>query len=266
MKQFILKNKKALAGATACLAIGIVTLSFQDSPFVHSMMEKSTPLQDTVIVKKKKNSITMKEFDRLAENLDQEIANEISQIDFAKIEQEVLASLKEVDVDKIMKEVEASLKEINTEKILAEVRQELDNINFEKINEGTKEALDNAQKELVKAQEEIKKIDRETIKKEVENARHEVENSRKEYMKVDMEKILKEAQTGIEKAKQELKQLKMMFNEMEEDGLVNSRKGFHLEYKDKNLYIDGTRQPEQVTDKYRKYFKEDHFEITIEKE
>ena len=85
-------------------------------------------------------------------------------------------------------------------------------------------------------------------------------------MKTDMSKIMKEVQEGIEKAKQELKQVKAMFNEMEKDGLINPKQGFSIAYKGKDLYINGTKQSEQVTDKYRKYFKEDHFEITIDKE
>ncbi len=31
-------------------------------------------------------------------------------------------------------------------------------------------------------------------------------------------------------------------------------------------YIDGKKQSEKITDKYRKYFKEDHFKIKIDKE
>ena len=57
-----------------------------------------------------------------------------------------------------------------------------------------------------------------------------------------------------------------MFNEMEADGLINTRDGFTIEYKDKDLFINGNKQPEKVTDKYRKYFKGDHFKITIDKE
>ena len=262
----MLKNKSSLTGIAACLLVGIITLSFQDSPFVHSMLDKSSAFQDTVPLKKHKNSMTMKEFDRLSENLDKDIANELKKIDFAKIEQEVRASLKEVDLDKILKEVESSLKEIDTEKMLAEVKKGLDQIDFEKVNIDIRKELANANKELLKAQEEIKKIDKEAIKKEIENARLEVEKSREAFRKTDMSKIMKEVQEGIEKAKQELKQVKAMFNEMEKDGLINPNKGFSIEYKGKDLYINGTKQSEQVTDKYREYFKEDHFEITIDKE
>ncbi len=266
MKQFILKHKGSVAGISACLLLGILTLSFQDSPFVHSMIEQSSPLQDTVPVKKSRNSMTMKEFDRLAENLDNQVAKELKNIDFAKMEQEIRSSLKEVDVEKIMKEVEGSLKEINTEKILADVKKELENINFEDVHAETKEALEKASVELDKAREEIRKINMDEIRKELANAQKEMEKSREEFKNIDMPKIMREAQEGIDKAKQELKQIKAMFNEMEKDGLINSKKGFKIEYKDKNLFINGTKQPEQVTDKYRKYFKDDHFEITIDKE
>ena len=266
MKQFILKNKKTVAGIASCLLVGIVTLSFQDSPFVHSMLEKSTPLQDTVPLKKNRNSMTMKEFDRISENLDRDIAKELEKVDLDKISRDVMASLHNVDFDKIMQEVTLSLKDIDTEKILAEVKKELDHIKFDELNDETRLALENAHKEMEKAMDEIKKIDKDAIKKEIENARVEVEKSREEYGKINMGRIMKEAQEGIERAKAELKQVKAMFNEMEKDGLINSKQGFSIQYKDKYLYINGTKQTEQVTDKYRKYFKEDHFEITIDKE
>jgi len=123
-----------------------------------------------------------------------------------------------------------------------------------------------AQKELEKASAEIKKIDKDAIRKQLEEAKLQVEKSRAEIRSIDMDKIMKEAKEGIDKAKDELKQLKQMFNEMEQDGLIHSKQGFSIEYKDRNLFINGTKQPQQVTDKYRKYFKDEHFEITIDKE
>lgn len=266
MKQFILKNKKSVAGIAACLLIGIVTLSFQDSPFVHSMLEKSCQAEDTTKPLKKKNSMTMKEFDRLSENLDKEVLDQIKEINVEKIQEEVLASIKEVDVEKIMKEVEASLKDIDTEKILAEVKAELDNIDFKEISRTTELALTDANKEIEKALAEVGKIDKEAIRKELENAKEELEKSRVEVDKIDLKNIMAEAKEGIDKAKVELKQIKTMFTEMEKDGLVNSKKGFKLEYRDNDLFINGKKQATPVTDKYRKYFKEDHFEITIDPE
>ena len=59
---------------------------------------------------------------------------------------------------------------------------------------------------------------------------------------------------------------KELFTEMEKDGLINPRNGFTVEYKNKDLFINGKKQSEKTTDKYRKYFKQDHFKMTIEKE
>ena len=265
MKQFILNHKTTVAGMAVCLLLGILTLSFQDTPYVKAILDNQEP-QDTTPVKKKKHSMTMKEFDKLSADLDGQVFDGIKNFDFAKIEKEVRESLKEVDIDKILKEVETSMKEVDIEKIMADVRAELKNIDFENINKETRQALADAKKEMEKASVEMKKIDRDEIKKELENARLEVERNRGEISKINMDKIMAEAREGIDKAKTALKQLKQMFTEMEQDGLINSKHGFNIEYKDKNLYINGTRQTEQVTDKYRKYFTEEHFEITIDKE
>lgn len=264
MKQFIYKHRY-MAGVAACILLGVITLSFQDTPFVKAILDnQQVEPQDTI--KKKKNAMTMKEFNRLSEELEKDVLTELKAIDFAKIEQEIKSSLKEVDVDKVLKEVRESLKEINTEKILMDVRNELKDVKFEKISEETREALKKADKEIEAALAEVKKIDIEELKTELAKARLEVEKTKHEFKKIDMENILKEANDGITKAKSELKLLKQMFNEMEQDGLINLKEGFKIEYRNKDLYINGNRQPERVTDKYKKYFKQEHFEITIEKE
>ena len=100
----------------------------------------------------------------------------------------------------------------------------------------------------------------------MENAKLEIEKSRSVLKEIDVDKIMKEARSGIEDAKKELKLTKAMFDEMEKDGLISSKDGFTIEYKEKELYINGTKQTEKITGKYRKYFTEDHFKITIEKE
>lgn len=265
MKQIILKHKNAIVGALACLGLGILTLSFQDTPYVNAILNNQQP-QDTTPVKKKQHSMTMKEFDRLTNELDKQVLDEIKQVDLAKIEKEVRESLKDVDMDKMMKDIDASLKDIDVEKIMGEVKVALSNIQLDDLNENTRQSLANAKKELEKASDEIKNIDRDAIKKELENAGRELEKSRDVIKKIDLDKVMKQAREGINQAKAELKQLKQMFTEMEQDGLIDSKQGFKIEYKDKDLYINGTKQTEQVTGKYRKYFKDDHFEITIDKE
>ncbi|HMK05041.1 MAG TPA: hypothetical protein VK489_12645 [Ferruginibacter sp.] len=275
MKQFILKNKNALAGFIAILLIGVVTMSFQDSPFsggkfvVQEEFDMQETIGDTVPDKKCDGSIRMKDFDKLQSQLDRsllQVNDEIKKIDFEKIQKQVENTLKDLDMEKIMKDVENSLKTIDLDKLLADVTLSLKDFNWEAKEGEMEKALAEAKKEIEKARIEIKDIDREAIKKELGKAKIEIEKSKIELKKIDVDKIMNEAKAGIGKAREELKQTKEMFNELEKDGLVNAKEGFVLEYKDKALYIDGKKQSERTTDKYRKYFKKDHFKMTIEKE
>ena len=48
---------------------------------------------------------------------------------------------------------------------------------------------------------------------------------------------------------------------LEKDGLINRKKGFTLEIKNGELYINGTKQSKEVNDKYHKYFKDEDYSI-----
>ncbi|MBK8496016.1 MAG: hypothetical protein IPL50_14140 [Chitinophagaceae bacterium] len=275
MKHFILKNKEALTGTIAFLLIGAMTMSFQDSPFGYSkFLEKdavkvSAGCADTIPDKEFMESMKMKDFDKLQSELDRtlkQVDAELRKIDLSGIEKQIESSLKSVDMEKIMKDVELSLQNIDMDKMMAGVSSSLKDIDIKHNSSEIEKALAEAKKEIEKAKLEITEIDKEAMKKEMANAEKEIEKARAEIKKIDLDKIMDEARTGIDKAKAELKLTKEMFTEMEKDGLINSKKGFSIAYKNKDLYIDGKKQPEKVTDKYRKYFKEDPYKITIEKE
>ncbi|HMU11290.1 MAG TPA: hypothetical protein PKC54_14860 [Ferruginibacter sp.] len=277
MKQFILKNKKAMGTLAALLLVGGITMSFQDSPFSYNKfsVQESTdfyrPCRDTVPDRNYNGSIKMKDFDKLQSELDRslsQLSDELKKIDFSKMEKEIEASLKSIDADKIMRDVERSLKDIDLDKTLASVTSSLKDLDLDFKGEEIEieKAMAEAKKEIEKAKKEISKIDKDAIKKELEEARKEVEKSKAEINKIDMDKIMSEAKESINEAKEELKQTKELITELEKDGLVNTKNGFELEYKDKSLYIDGKKQSAEVTDKYRKYFKKDSFKIRIEKE
>jgi len=268
MKQFIQQNKKALSGIGAAILIGLVTLSFQDSPLVQLRPEMQQTYDDT-LPQKKKEGMTMKEFDQAMEELDRnvhKIGEELKEIDFALIRKNVENALKEVDMDKIMKEARQALKSVDLEKIMNEVRSSLKEIDTEKINAEVNEAMKEAKKELDKARIELDKVDKQSVKKAMEEARRELDKAKEEIKKIDMDKIRSEVDKGIGEAKAELTRIKPLFNEIEKDGLISSKEGFKIEYKDKQLYINGKKQPSSVTEKYRHYFSKEHFEITIDKD
>ena len=273
MKQFILKRKKAITGTLAMLLMGGITMSFLDSPLGYN---KFTGVDEFVYegcytdTLPDKEGIKMKDFDKLQTQLDKalgEVDAELKGIDFTKIQKDAMeAVLKAVDLEKMMKNVELSLKNIDLEKIMADVSTSLKNIDLNFKSVEIEKALAEASREIEKAKLELKEVDKEAIKKELAKAKKEIEKSKLEIEKIDMSKIMDEARAGIDKAKDELKLTKEMFTEMEKDGLVNSKAGFTIEYKNKELYIDGKKQDERTTDKYRKYFKQEHFKMTIEKE
>lgn len=150
--------------------------------------------------------------------------DEVKKIDFDKIGNEVALELKKMDwsktraeIDKAMREVEIRMKEVDKQKIQAEIQKAKASINAEKLREP---------------------IDVDKIKKHVEEG-------------------LAQAKKGIEKAKKEIAQLKEFTEGLESDGLINRKKGYKIEIRDGEMYINGTKQSKEVNDKYRKYFKDE---------
>ena len=269
MKKFILKNIHALSGIAALLLIGGITMSFQDTFQKKITRTEEITIQDTLPGKRFEGSMTMKEFDNLMKDMDKkmlEVSEEIKKIDFAGIEKQLEASLKDVDFGKIRKDVETSIKTIDVEKIMDDVKKSLNEVKWDEKSDEIKKALTDARKEIEKAKIEVKEINKEQLKKDLEKARAEIEKAKIEIKKIDVDKIMSDAKKGIDEAKEELKLTKEMFREMDKDGLINPKDGFSIEYKDKELFINGQKQKPQVTDKYRKYMKDDHFKIKIEKE
>ncbi len=269
MKQFILKNKNAIAAIAAIVLLGGILMSFQDSPAVHLSFKSQDLSEDTLPEKNYKGSMKMKDFDNLMNHLDNtmlQAGDVLKNINLEQIQKQVQNSLKQVDMEKIQRDIEHSLKQINLDKIMEEVTSSLKSIDWANNKTLINEALTEAKKEIEKSRTAFTHIDVNEIKKELENARLEIEKSKLEINKIDMNKVMDEAKEEIGKAKEELKQTRAMFSEMEKDGLLSAKDGFTIEYKDKELYINGRKQPENVTDKYRKYFSKDHFKITIDKE
>ena len=62
--------------------------------------------------------------------------------------------------------------------------------------------------------------------------------------------------------KQDLALMTELTKALEKDELVDNRKPHNLEVKDGELYINGEKQSKEVSDKYRKYFKNDNYTIT----
>ena len=272
MKHFFLSQKKAVTCTLAMLLIGGITMSFLNSPlgydeFTGDDFDYEGCSVDTM---PGKEGIKMKDFEKLQAELEKisgAVDAELKGIEFTKLQKDAISkAMKAVDMEKMMKDVELSLKNIDLDKMMANVSTSLKNADLNFKSTAIEKALAEAGKEIQKAKLELKEVDREAIRKELAKAKIEIEKSKLEIEKIDMTKIMDEAREGIDKAKDELKLTKEMFTEMEKDGLIDSKAGCTIEYKNKELFIDGKKQDEKTAGKYRKYFRQDHFKMTIEKE
>ena len=96
----------------------------------------------------------------------------------------------------------------------------------------------------------------EEVRKELENVKIEMEKN-----KVNVKEEMDKAKINIEEAKQELKAYKQLLDGLEKDGLIDTKKDYSIEYKNGELFINGQKQPQEVLNKYKGYFKHDNTKI-----
>jgi hypothetical protein len=61
--------------------------------------------------------------------------------------------------------------------------------------------------------------------------------------------------------KEELALTTDLMKALDKEGLVDNKKAYHLEIKDGEFFINNIKQPKEVTDKFRKYFRNDNYTI-----
>lgn len=264
MKVFIANNKKIIAAAAACLLIAGITMSFQPLQFGPIQQYDSlTEKRDTTPPKNHwQEKMTMKQYDEMMQSMDLEMKKafeEIKSVDAAKLAKEMEASLKELDADKLKLEAEKAIRDIDLKEVQKEIAKAMKEVEWAKINEEVKLSLD-------KAKTAMEQINMNDVQMQIDKAKEEMERSKTALEKIDFEHIMKEAGKNIKEAKQMLLLQKEMFSEMGKEGLINSKDGFTIEFKNKSLYINGKKQSDSVTGKYRKYIPGDDYKITIEKE
>jgi chromosome segregation ATPase len=212
----------------------------------------------------------MKELDKAEEKLEGKVEN----IDWGKIDMEIEKSMKkideemarhDIDMEKMEQDIEKSVKDIDAEKIEKEtkeaVQHAMENVDFKKINEEVRVALAQAKEQLNSPEfrkniEDVTRINTDEIKRELEKARTEIENS-----KVDIKEEMSNAKKEIKKAKEELAGYHQMLDEMEKEGLINTNADYSIEYKAGDLYINDQKQTQDVTNRYKNYFKKDNTRI-----
>ena len=192
-------------------------------------------------------------------NIHVEIENALKNIDLQKIQLETQNELKKIDWEKMQKEMLQAQEEIrnniDSKKMEVEIQRsmeatkkamaEMKNINMEKI-----------QQDLEKTKQELA-LNEGKMQENLEKAKKEIN----ENIHKDFRKELEKAQAGIERATEELKAYKSMLDEMAADGLLQSKEEYTIECKNGNLFINGKQQPDNITTKYKHYFKKGNVTI-----
>lgn len=263
MKQFILTNRKTVALAVVCVSLAAIAMSFQTIQFGPlQQFDTIAEVPDTIPSNSKDEQLNMKQFNELMEHLNVDMKKaieEVKKVDMTKLNEEIKSSLKDIDAEKIKKQIDEALKQVDVASIQNEMNKALKQVEWDRINSEVKMALDNASKQ-------IDHIDMKEINEQLAKARVQIEKAKEELKKIDLNKALKDAEKSVKEAEKYLQLQKEMFGEMEKDGLINTKEGFSIEYKNKQLYINDKLQPESVTGKYRKYIKGDSYKIKIQKE
>ena len=260
-------NRNILLGISFCLILALSAMAFQDSSKINK------PVQRTALDTIPKNNdidinIDMKGLEETIKKSLEMAQKSIQNIDWNKMQKEIEHSMKQVDMAKLQMEINNSMKAIDWKKMQAEIDRSMKEIDMSKmqlnlekmqmnIDKEIKDAMKNINTdEIKKSMEELKKINFDDVKKEMEKVQKEMELN-KDHFKMDMDKL----KADMEKVKGEMGEIKNMTEEMEKDGLINKKESNTIEYKDKELIINGKKQSPEMTEKYRKYFKGDNFKF-----
>jgi chromosome segregation ATPase len=211
-----------------------------------------------------------------------EMAEAMEELNSEKIQQEIQEAMKNIEVDKIRMQAEMQLKQIDVQKIQKEVQKALTEAKYNYNGDSKKMEVEiqKAMEESRKAMSEFKKVDmekmmaelefsKEQLKKQQWKIKDEMENVKKhlkENMNKDVNEELEKAKEEIGRAKEELQGYKNMLSEMEKEGLLSTKENYTVEYKDGELSINGKKQSDTVSDKYKHYFKKDNVTIKHDKD
>jgi copper chaperone CopZ len=195
------------------------------------------------------------------DKINAELHESLAKIDGDKIRMEIDKAMKEVDFPKIRREIEESLKEIDGAKIRMEIDKAMKEVDFDKIRAEIKASMKEIDIDKLKAElAEVKKMDFSKLDTEMKTLELELKK-----IGPEIEKSMEAAKESIQKAKEELKQYKEFTNGLEKDGLIDKQKSYSIKHKNGDLYINGKKQGDDVYNKYRSFL-EKYKTFSLEKD
>ena len=154
---------------------------------------------------------------------------ETGNIDFEKIQRETQKAMQHLEENIDFKKMQADI-----DKSLAKEKEYLSSDGFKKEIEAAG------------------KVDMDQVKKSVDDAMEEMKKN-----KIDLKEEMANAKEEMQHAKEELVAFREMLGKMEKDGLIDKKGDYTIEYDNNELYINHVKQSQDITVKYKGYFKKD---------
>lgn len=190
---------------------------------------------------------SMKQVEEAMQRLEQQL----SRRNFSK---EVEEALNRVDLAKIKRDVDAAIARIDLTKVTADIEAAVSHLDMKHLSEDLKKAMHDARRhfnseEWKSQMKELRNVDMKELEEQMKKLKQEMKG-------LNLDASLETARKALEKVKLELAAYTEMTNEMERDGLINKKKGFKIERKNGELWINGQKQNAKVTEKYSQYLKQ----------
>lgn len=247
MTRYFSLGKLVMVLAITALTIGFTAFSQKQKDGRYSFRNKQNSGIDSSTSGQRNRNVTSGDRDKLEEAM-QKLDQQMQQLD--------------EQMQKLDMQLNTDLKEVNEQKISQQIDEAMSNVDWEKINgeiEKSKAALDKVN---------IAQIKTELARAKAELAKHKTEQlqaARIDHKKIraEVEEAMKKARVDMEKAKEELANLQAFTSELDKDGLIDKSKGYKIEVKENELYINGQKQSKEISEKYKKYYKKSNFTINM---
>lgn len=244
------KTKHVLTAAVL-LGISFTAIAWQKGSGL--AQEKNVqPISDTTTPIKKKHSKEVykaEEFDHVMKELDDamlQLNKQMKQINYGKIEKDIDAAMKEIDSKKIEAEINKAIKSVDWKKIQKEVNEAMAKAEIE-----TKIAFD--------AEKLSKKMEELSLKMKEQQFTFQLDGKK---LSKTIEKSMEHAKEGIKKAKAQIEKMQQFVDVLAKDGFIDKKKGYVIKLEEDGLYINGTKQSNEVCERYKKYYPKEKFTIS----
>jgi hypothetical protein len=242
MKHYFLFTRVVFALALTVVLIGFSAFSQNQKKGGDSFRKEQLSQNNNTDTSGRRNS-TDRDIDQLDEQMRRldiqmkDLDIQIKNLDFEKYQKQLNEAIQKIDMDSFSDKIDKSMKNIDWDDMRYQLKKGA------KVNQ--------------KLMEQVK------LNFEKQKAEFRFNSGK---MKENFEKSMKNGCRLMENAKEDLKNFMELTNALEKDGLMDKSKGYKIELQDDELYINDKKQSKEISDKYRKYYREGNFTIDINEE